>query len=218
MSEASKQIFWLDDGNAWIEGKETWVDLGYVPTSSTRAEFEFCICGPTTRFRSTNQSLRFTQEPIGTPDVIVGHFGTSDNNDWRMFINGGDFNLNVDYGNARATSSKKFNEVGIWHKSIIGPGCYGKLDDVELRGSTSGSLANSTIKLFSESPTCTSSNTSGDYGWLGFKYVKIFEGDVLKMDLVPAKKEGVACFFDKLDGKTYFGLNKSLTFKTKDLT
>ena len=45
MSEASREIFWLDDSNAWIEGKETWVDLGYVPTRYTSAEFEFCICG-----------------------------------------------------------------------------------------------------------------------------------------------------------------------------
>lgn len=218
MSEASREIFWLDDGNAWIEGKETWVDLGYVPTRYTSAEFEFCICGPTTRFRSTNQSLRFTQEPIGTPDVIVGHFGTSDSNDWRMFVHGANFTICADAGNARTETSLKLNETRVWHHCILGEGCQLKIDEHIQQASFSGSLANSSIKLFSESPTCTSTNTSGDYGWLGFRYVKIFENDVLKMDLVPAKQGARACFYDKLDGSTYFGLNKNLTYHAKDLS
>ncbi len=217
MSEASREIFWLDDGNVWIEGKETWVDLGYVPTRYTSAEFEFCICGPTTRFRSTNQSLRFTQEPIGTPDVIVGHFGTSDSNDWRMFVHGANFTVCADAGNARTETSLKLNETMVWHHCILGMGCYLKIDDLTQQAAFTGSLANSTIKLFSESPTCTSSNTSGDYAWLGFRYVKIFENDVLKMDLVPAKKDGVACFFDKISNNAYFGLNKPLVFNVKEL-
>lgn len=217
MSEASKQIFWLDDGNAWIEGKETWVDLGYVPTRYTSAELEFCICGPTIRFRSTNQSLRFTQEPIGTPDVIVGHFGTSDSNDWRMFVHGANFTICADAGNARTETSLKLNETMVWHHCILGMGCYLKIDDLIQQAAFTGSLANSTIKLFSESPTCTSLNTSGDYAWLGFKYVKIFESDDLKMDLVPAKKDGVACFFDKISSNAYFGLNKPLVFNVKEL-
>lgn len=61
MSEASKQIFWLEDGNAWIEGKETWVDLGYVPTRYTSAEFEFCMLGPSTRLLSVNQRKIFSR-------------------------------------------------------------------------------------------------------------------------------------------------------------
>ena len=215
MSESSKQIFWLDGGNAWIEGKETWVDLDYVPTRYTSAEFEFCICGPTTRYRSTNQSLRFTQEPLATPDVIVGHMGTSDSNDWRMFVHGANFTMCVDVSNARTESSVKLNETLVWHHCIIGPECKLEFDTLVQQATFSGSLAtSSTIKLFSESPTCTSSNTSGDYGWLGFKYVKIFESGVLKMDLVPAKQGARACFYDKLDGSTYFGLNRDLVYRS----
>lgn len=218
MSEASKQIFWLDDGNAWIEGKETWVDLGYVPTRYTSAEFEFCICGPTTRYRNSGQPIGFTTDLVGTPDVILGHMGSSDSNDWRM-MNTMQKGWYFDAGNSRVQTTGDLAARNIWYHCNIGPDCKLEVDSVvQQQTSFSGSLANSTIKLFSESPTCTSTNTSGDYAWLGFRYVKIFENDVLKMDLVPAKADGKACFFDKFDGSTYFGLNKDLTYHAKDLS
>ena len=218
MSEASKQIFWLDDGNAWIEGKETWVDLGYVPTRYTSTEFEFIILGPTTRYRNSGQPAGFTTDLIGTPDVIIGHMGTSDSNDWRV-MNTAQKGWFFDAGNSRISSAGDLASRALWYHVLAGPGCTLDVkDNYSAETTFSGSLANSTIKLFSESPTCTSSNTSGDYAWLGFKYIKIFENDVLKMDLVPAKQGARACFYDKLDGSTYFGLNKDLTYHIKDLS
>lgn len=50
------------------------------------------------------------------------------------------------------------------------------------------------------------------YCWAGFKYVKVFEGDTLTMDLVPHLDNGRACFMNTLDDKKYFGLNKELIY------
>ena len=204
--------------------RRPWVDLGYVPTRYTSAEFTFCMLGPTTRFRTSPQSINWTTILVGTPDVVIGHLGTSDSNDWRLMCAGGNSVAEqgwyCDSGNSRIQYYPDSQYMANrWYHAVIGPGCKLQIDDRVYEETTfTGSLANSTIKLFSESPTCTSTNTSGDYGWLGFRYVKIFENDILKMDLIPAKANGKACFFDTIDGSTYFGLNKDLTYHAKDLS
>ena len=210
MNIAEKFTSWTNNNNAWIEGKNTWVDIGYVPTRYTKAEFEFCLLGPAIRYRSNGQPNTYTTEAAGTPDLIIGHMGTSDSNDWRI-ATGSDRSWFIDSGSARATTSEYSIEKNIWYKCIVGPQCKFEIDGRFLiQSSFYGSLANSNIKLFSESPTCTSSNTSGFYAWLGFKYVKIFENDVLIMDLVPLKKNNIACFYDKISTNSFFGLNDQL--------
>ena len=209
MELAVRQILWKENKNAWIEGKDTWVNLGYVPTSTTKAEFEFCICGAPTKYRSSSQPSNWSQW-IGTPDLIIGHMGTSDSNDWRLANNQNNNGWLCDVGSARVGPAMALETNKFYH-CIIGTGCKIKVDsDIDQSTTMTGSIANSTIKLFSESPTCTSSNTSSFYAWLGFKYVKIFENDTLVMDLIPAKKEGIACFYDKISTNAFFGLNNAL--------
>lgn len=80
MNEGSKMVFWHEDCEPWIEGKETWIDLGYVPTLQTRCEFEICFLG-----YGTLMPGRTLWAKLGSTDIWVGHMGTSDNNDWRLF-------------------------------------------------------------------------------------------------------------------------------------
>lgn len=221
MNEALKNIFWRKNQDAWIEGNATWVDLGYTPTNSTHVEFEIMFLGPATRFRDSQELHN-----IGTPDVIVGHMGTSDNNDWRIFSacavdENGTYSITrmyVDIGSNRDFADLQADKrmyANVWYHVIIGQDkCHvDGIMDINLHAGTPAQTQ--TLKLFSENPASVSTNKPGSYAWLGFKYVKVFEGDTLMMDLIPYLDSGKACFINTLDGEKYFGLNKELIYHRK---
>lgn len=81
MNEGSKIIFWHEDGEPWIEGKETWVDLGYVPTLQTRCEFVIAFLG----MGGITQTGQTSNCALGSYDIWLGHMGTHDGNDFRIF-------------------------------------------------------------------------------------------------------------------------------------
>lgn len=147
MSEASKNIFWPESQDAWIEGKATWVDLKYVPTNSTSVEFEMAFLGPVTLFRDSPYFHN-----IGSGDVLIGHMGTTDSNDWQMFSACGLVDdvykigtIYTDIGSARAIGSLqagKYGVVNTWYHGIIGPGCKCHIDGIlDASSSTSGTPA-----------------------------------------------------------------------------
>lgn len=225
MSVASKNIFWSESQDAWIEGKATWVDLKYVPTNNTSVEFEMAFLGPITLFRDSQYFHN-----IGSGDVLIGHMGTTDSNDWRMFSACGDdgdgiYSINriyVDTGSGRAYTdppADKRMHTNIWYHGTIGPGCKCHIDGIlDASSSTSGTPSQSqTIKLFGENPASVSSNQPTAYAWLGFKYIKVYESGVLKMELRPGKRDGKACFIDSISGQAFFGLAADLKYRTDEL-
>lgn len=225
MSEASKNIFWPESQDAWIEGKATWVDLKYVPTNSTSVEFEMAFLGPVTLFRDSPYFHN-----IGSGEVLIGHMGTADSNDWRMFSACGDDGdgtysigrIYADIGSGRAQAdlpADKHMYANTWYHGTIGPGCKCHVDGIlDVSSSTIGTpAAGQTIKLFSENPASVSSNAPTAYAWLGFKYVKVYESGVLKMELRPGKQDSKACFIDNVSGQAFFGLVANLKYRTDAL-
>ena len=126
--------------------------------------------------------------------MIIGEVNPpSDNDDYRFFWSGG--KILYDYGSDRkytplALNKIYFLEVGNYYVKNLITGNY------ILQGSTKSGVATAhtrTLGLFGE--------VNNDYAWI--YYIKIYEGDTLVKDFIPAKLEdGSGTLYDKVS-KTY---------------
>ena len=208
----------------WIEGRRTYVDLGIIPTWTTKLETELILLGnpysvkygEDIEYDSNNSNMYL---PYGSSDAIVGHMGSSDSNDWRMFTG----NVNASTKNGSLYFDAGYNRCqkddialgNIWTNVILGTGCKFQFKNANANGtvtnSQSGSINSRTVKLFGD-PTNTVSHCSRLCAWAGFRYVKIWQDNVLVRDFVPGRSNGQGCFKCKITGTECFGELEPLAY------
>lgn len=131
---------------------------------------------------------------------IVGDSYGGDNNDYRFFYATGS-TFYYDLGNSRinATVSNPYTnfydyELGNYYFKITQNGA----NIASQTGSTQTfTRSNSTVKIFAHDLT-----TTGASDFCQIKYFKLYDGEDLLFDLIPAYKDESYCFYNKVD-ETY---------------
>ena len=159
-----------------------WIDTGFTPTVNTRVQF---------KFKNTHYS----------GDVVIGYFNDSDIEDWRFFTYQGNPYFDIPGGTVSGQRIVNNNftlvegdiyELELGNFYIKDLTTNQNIDGVSTRIFT----ANDTIKL----NYCNKNKQISSNVWY---YVKIYESDVLVLDLIPVRVGQIGYMYDKISKQLF---------------
>ena len=181
-----------------------WVDLGEAGTS-------ILIDSPSYIYNDSNHLFSIPVNYTGSTDSkftmsirptsngggsIIGDGNSDDNNDYRLFIYGGNYYFDI-------VDQRIYGGVGHFlnvDANIVVGNYYVKLDNesVIATGSTQTYQRTNTMRLGLSSVTSSSGND-----FFQLSALTMYHGDTAARDFIPAIDNGEICLFDKVSGEFY---------------
>ena len=120
---------------------------------------------------------------------ILGNIKDWDEDRFAFLHNGDDYKF---YFTTSTKDNQSFNNFnpGTWQKLSFGNGII-KIDDISKTYDPSNIITTGTLRIFGRG------QTTGYFG-LRIKSCRIFNGDKLICDLIPVRKNGIGCMYDKI--------------------
>lgn len=208
MLPGARQFFCGDSGPRAIVGLGSCVDTGVaVDSPDTEVECTLRLLGDIYIFAQNIQNYNRPAHRFSPPDVIVGHLGTNDENDFRFFAA-----ILFDAGATRSSVSLGDDLVGFWrsfHTIGLGRECYvdGRLVASPGEYSMRDVSPLPTIHVFgAEGQTPGSTNAPGANIFAAVTSLVIRKSGVDVMRLVP-DPAGAPAFVDEVGRGRYRSVN-----------